>query len=398
MHCVVPFAFLTVLSLATAARAQTDESPSMVEHPSDQTVYVGGQMNFIFQRHGAFPALYTGPQSFKPTPEQSLSRLLTLQTGLRLGRGWDVVFDLESAGGRGLSDALGLAGFTDLDVVRNPSLGSAPYLARFIVHKVIALSPEEVDASPTPLALAPRLPTRRLEIRAGRLGLVDFLDVNAVGSDSHLQFTNWTIDNNGAYDYAADTRGYTYGVIVEYDTPRWSVRGAEALMPTVANGIVLDWQVARARGENVEMEWRTTTGVVLRLLGYVNHANMGDYDNAIRAFESRQDLAPIIEAHRQQGRVKGGLGANVEYTSKAGVRAFARAGWNQGNTESFAYTEVNDTAAEGFDVSGARWHRRADRLGVAAVSNGLSEAHREYLRLGGLGFLLGDGRVTCGRE
>ncbi len=77
------------------------------------------------------------------------------------------------------------------------------------------------------------------------MGIVDFFDVNAVGTDSHLQFTNWTVDNNGAYDYAADTRGYTYGLIVEYDTPRWSVRGAEALMPTVANGIVLDWHVAR---------------------------------------------------------------------------------------------------------------------------------------------------------
>ena len=38
-----------------------------------------------------------------------------------------------------------------------------------------------------------------------------------LGSDCHLQFMNWTVDNNGAWDYAADTRGYTYGVVAEYD-------------------------------------------------------------------------------------------------------------------------------------------------------------------------------------
>jgi high affinity Mn2+ porin len=219
-----------------------------------------------------------------------------------------------------------------------------------------------------------------------------------VGSDSHLQFTNWTVDNNGAYDYAADTRGYTYGLIVEYDTPRWSVRGAEALMPTVANGIVLDWHVARARGENVELELRPTRAVTVRLLGYANRADMGSYTEAIDAFRAGRDPIPTIEAHRRQGRVKYGVGANVDHTMPNGVRLFARTGWNGGDTESFAYTEVNTTAAFGGDVAGGHWHRALDRAGLAFVSNGLSAPHREYLALGGLGFLLGDGALTYGRE
>src|SRR5262249_11469271 len=161
------------------------------------------------------------------------------------------------------------------DVVRNPTLGNAPYLARLIVRKVIALSDEQVDVTPTPLSLAKRLPARRLDLRAGKLGVVDFFDVSSVGSDSHLQFTNWTVDNNGAYDYAADTRGYTYGIIIEYSAPRWVLRAAEALMPKVANGIVLDWHVARARGENVELELHLPEAITLRLLAYANHANMG---------------------------------------------------------------------------------------------------------------------------
>ncbi len=363
-----------------------------------QEFYLGGQVNLIGQAHGSFTSPYSGPHSFQSSPQSTVSDVVTLYTGLRLPHGWELVVNVESAGGRGLSDAFGLAGFTDLDVVRNPTLGNSPYLARAMVRKVIGLSSKQVDVTTSPFSLAPRLPARRLEIRAGKLGLVDFFDVNASGSDSHLQFTNWTIDNNGAYDYAADTRGYTYGVIVEIDTPRWSARGAEALMPTVANGIVLDWHVTQSRGENLELELRPTTRATVRLLGYANHANMGSYTEANQAFLNGTDPTPDIESHRQQGRTKYGVGANLEYAPLAGVRTFARAGWNSGDTESFAYTEVNDSVSAGGDLAGDRWRRPADRLGVALVSNGLSQAHREYLQLGGLGFLLGDGNLRYGRE
>ena len=86
----------------------------------------------------------------------------------------------------------------------------------------------------------------------GKFGMVDFFDVNDVGSDSHLQFMNWAIDQNGAYDFAADTRGYTWGAIVEYQDRKWGFRFAEALMPSVANGINLVWNLRRARAENYE--------------------------------------------------------------------------------------------------------------------------------------------------
>src|SRR6201999_4440875 len=123
----------------------------------------------------------------------------------------DAIVDFESAGGRGLSQALGLAGFTNLDVVRNPSLGSKPYLARVQIHQVIGLSKKLVPHDRDQFSLATEVPERRLEFRVGKMSLPDTFDANEVGSDSHLQFTNWTIDNNGAWDYAADTRGYTWG-------------------------------------------------------------------------------------------------------------------------------------------------------------------------------------------
>jgi high affinity Mn2+ porin len=125
---------------------------------------------------------------------------------------------------------------------------------------------------------------------------------------------------------------------------------------------------------------------------------MGRYDEAIQAFRNGVDPTPNIEAHRRQGRIKYGSAGNAEYTTSAGVRLFARAGWNEGRNESFAYTEVDSTAVTGIDVTGGGWKRPGDRVGTAFVSNGLSPEHREYLRLGGLGFLLGDGELNYGRE
>src|SRR5262249_18002831 len=146
-------------------------------------------------------------------------------------------------------------------------------------------------------------------------GMADFFDINSVGSDSHLQFMNWTIDNNGAYDYAADTRGYTYGALVDFENRKWAVRFAEALMPKVANGINLDWNLARARGENLEFQFEPTLingrNTTLRFLSYLNHANMGSYREAINAFLQGHDPVPDIEAHRQQGRKKYGFGFNA---------------------------------------------------------------------------------------
>ncbi len=102
----------------------------------------------------------------------------------------------------------------------------------------------------------PELPPHRLDFWFGKFGAADFFDVNAAGSDSHLQFLNWTVDNNGAYDYAADTRGYTVGAILQYQDRMWAVRFGEMLMPTVANGIDYDWNLRRSRAENIEFEYR----------------------------------------------------------------------------------------------------------------------------------------------
>jgi high affinity Mn2+ porin len=382
--------------------ADSGDALTLFPHSETSRYWISGQANIILQWHGSFPAAYSGKNSFRHVAENATSKVYTLYLGYELTHTTEVYLDMESAGGRGLSNALGLAGFTNLDVVRNPSLGDVPYVARIMIRQIIPLSDERIIAERGPLTLATSLPARRLEIRLGKFTMPDFFDVNAYGTDSHLQFLNWTVDNNGAYDYAANTRGYTDGLILEYDDHWWTVRFAEALMPKVANGIHLDADIARARAENLELEARGNqlwhrAGVV-RFLSYLNHANMGNYEEAIRDYFNDPVGPPDITATRRQGRHKYGFGLNFEQDLTSHLSAFGRLGWSDGRNESFAYTEVDRTLELGIFAKGDWWRRRNDRAGAVFNANGIVAAHQEYLALGGLGFVLGDGGLTYGPE
>ena len=387
---------------------QTDPSEdaaapnTMWAHPDASRFWISGQSNMILQGHPPFHAKYTGINSLQPYTEYKTSLLNTLFLGFQAGRNTELFLDIESAAGDGISQALGLAGFTDLDVVRNPKLGAKPYVARVMIRQIVPLGKSTVKSARTPFSLATELPARRLEFRVGRFSTADFFDVNSVGSDSHLQFLNWTVDNNGAFDYAADTRGYTWGAIVEFQDRFWGLRFGEMLMPKVANGIDLSWDLRRARAENIEAELRGSLlrgrSGAIRFLSYFNHANMDSYDQAIDNYLAGQTDDPTLTSHPLYSAVKYGFGANAEHEITADLRLFARWGWNEGKHESFAYTEADQTVAFGGDFRGVKWNRKNDKIGVAFVSNGLSAYHAEYLALGGHGFLLGDGALNYGRE
>jgi hypothetical protein len=381
---------------------ESDPIPVMFPHPETDRLWISGQANFISQWHPAFHSPYQGRNSLSPEAQDASSRVLTLYTGLRLTNAAEVLCDVQETGGHGIGEALGLAGFTNLDVVRNPTLSKAPYIARLMWHHVISLSSEDAPSSRTPFSLFSRLPLRRFEIRFGKFGLADFFDLNSYGTDSNLQFMNWTVDNNGAYDYAADTRGFTFAAMFEYHDRHWAARFAEGLMPKVANGIHLDADLGRARSENIEFEVRRAVVFkqegILRLLAYVNHANMGSYRQAIENFRAGLTPVPEITAHPLQTTAKYGFSANFEQPFNDWLGLFGRWGWNEGRHESYAYTEVDATIEFGVGASGARWSRKFDRAGLAFVSNGISRDHQQYLALGGLGFLLGDGRLNYGRE
>jgi|HubBroStandDraft_4_1064222.scaffolds.fasta_scaffold00186_10 high affinity Mn2+ porin len=378
------------------------QTQSMFELQVANKLWVSGQINFIFQTHPPFDAKYTGPNSLQPDYEKATSRVMTLYTGYRFNGSTETLVDIEEAGGQGLSTALGIAGFANLDVVRNPTLSQSPYIARAMFHGVVALSKDRIEGDPSPLSTFSELPVRRLEVRVGKFGIVDFFDVNSVGSDSHMQFMNWAIDQNGAYDFAADTRGYTWGAILEFQDRKWGFRFAEALMPTVANGIDMQWNFRRARGESYEFQLHR--GVFpkkdgeVRLLAYTNYANMGIYRVAIDQYLEGKTAKPDITNHPVQTTLKYGFGVNLEQALTPNVTAYGRFGWNNGKTESYAFTEIDQSFAGGIFVNGRKWGRAQDRFGIAAASNAISGDHRRYLALSGVGFIIGDGALNYGRE
>ena len=390
-------------SAPTPAEDTSSADPTtLFPHSESSRFWISGQANFITQWHPAFHSPYLGPNSLSPRAQDATSRVLTLLAGVEASSTTEFLLDVQETGGHGIGEALGLAGFTNLDVVRNPLLSKAPYVARLMWHQIIPLSGEKVPSERTPLSLFKELPARRVEIRFGKFSLVDFFDVNTYGSDNNFQFMNWTLDNNGAYDYAADTRGFTYAAMIEYDDRRWALRFAEGLMPKVANGINLDADLGRARSENVEFELHHTLvpkrEIILRLLGYANHANMGVYSVAIANFLAGKTPTPDITAHPLQTTTKYGFGVNVEQPVNDWLGLFARWGWNEGKHESYAYTEVDETEQLGAGAQGNKWKRKNDRAGLAFISNGISRDHQQYLALGGVGFLLGDGKLNYGRE
>jgi hypothetical protein len=383
---------------------QSDDQASpafFLHHLIRDRFWVSGQANFIFQAHTPFHSPYSGPNSFHGYGESATSRTLTLYTGVRLLRFTEAIANVDEAGGSGLSDGVGLAAYVNADVV-SPQVSRSVYLSRLFIHHTVALTADRISEEPNPFYLQPSLPRSRLEFTFGKMSLLDFFDVNAVGSDTHLQFTNVAIGNNGTYEVAADEHGFTVAGMANYEGPRVGFRFAEALLPNTQTGINLNYDVRHVHSDNFEFDYATYTlqgyATQVSALAFINHADLGNYDEANKAYLSGSDPTPDITAHRHPGTVKPGFGVNFEQELPANFRAFFRAGWNDGRYESFTFCEMNNTVSFGADLTGDAWHRKDDRIGSAWVNSGLSQQHREYLALGGLGFELGDGGLTYGRE
>jgi high affinity Mn2+ porin len=390
----VALLLLLVVALCRVSIAQ-DEPVTLFPHSENSRWWVSGQSNIIFQAHPEFHAAYSGPSSLQPAAEQVTYHVNTVYLGYQFPRGAETLFNFEWADGQGLSEAAGLAGGTNADVPRDTASGAPPrYVIRGQFHQTLRLSADDMPATRGPMALATKVPARRLEFRIGSINPPDFFDLNGVGGDTHLQFLNWTVVNNGAWDYTGHTRGYTYGILAEYQSRRWGFRFAETLMAKEANGYRLDWDLRRARSETYELELRPALLKdrlsIVRLLAFENHANMGDYRAAVARYLANQDSRPIIENTRAQSTVKYGFGVNAEQELPHDLRVFLRLGWNEGRHESYAYTEVNSTFSAGADLAGGLWHRALDKIGAALVTNGISADHQNYLRYGGIGILLGD--------
>lgn len=381
----------------------TDSAKSRTEPAPWAAALLGAQIDLIGQRLGAFHSPYEGPNSLDPRGDAQISQAYGVYVGARIGTRFSAYVDAEMVRGAGISRVVGLGGLTNGDVIRQGSanLGTGPYLARAFVRYVVPLARATYDtANRAPDQMPELVPSRRLEISAGKLAVSDLFDLNRYANSPRTQFMNWGLFQNTAWDFAADTRGYTNGIEIGYVARDWALRFGSFQMPTQANGNVFDADVARARGDNLELTLAPKKdGATLRLLAFINHARMGRYAAALAA-GAAHDTAPSIVADERVGRVKYGFGMNLEQplADSGETGAFVRMGWNEGATESFAFAEVEHHLSSGVQVSGAHWSRKSDRLGVALLLSGLGSLHHQYLAAGGSGFLLGDGALSYSVE
>jgi high affinity Mn2+ porin len=348
--------------------------------------------------HPSFAAKYSGPNSLGAASESATAFVSTLYLDHRLWPGGELLFDPEISGGKGLSSTLGVAAFPTGIVYRVGDPAPAAYVARLAVSQTFGLGGGRVTNEAGPNELADTRDRDVLAITVGRLSVTDVFDDNRYAHDATERFFNWALFASGAWDYPADTRGYTYGVLADLAIDWWSARAGIALEPKFANEAQMDWRVGKAHGLMAEYEARYNIngqrGAVSTLV-FLNEERAGSYAQVL-ANPALYDND--ITKTRQDGRLKYGIALSLEQQIRPGTGAFLRLSANDGATESWAFTEIDRSFATGIVQDGALWHRDRDEAGAAVVINGLSSLHRAYLAGGGLGFILGDGALNYGPE
>jgi hypothetical protein len=409
---------LGLLTGAAPARAQGEPTPPpspgegeqqpatpAAENSHSASCELGFQSTLIGQQLFGFRSPYQGPRSLAPQSDFEETNTYTIYAGARPFRNFEIYANPEVARGNGVGGTVGLAGYVNGEVVRIGAIGKGPYFARYFARWTLATGRGTETVAAGENQIAGSRPSHRFVFTAGKFAVTDLFDVNAYANNARTQFMNWALITDAAYDYAADTRGYSRGIALEWLHPRWGVRAGSLQMPTVANGPNLAGDLLHNQGDEVELEIHPgffgsrLPPATVRLMGYLNLAHMGNYRDAL-ALAARTGTTPDITAVRRVGAAKYGLCLGLEQPlADAGATGlFARLGWNDGQTESFAFTECDRTASAGVQVAGNRWHRPRDRFGLGLVANGLSDAHSAYLAAGGIGFQLGDGRLNYGME
>jgi len=386
------------LALCAAALPLAAQDPAPAPAPERWNLY--WQATSIGQYHGSFHSPYSGPFSLLAHPEAEASLTTTLFLGWRPFRDTQVYFDPEIAGGRGFSSTAGVANFPNGEMPRVSTATPKPYPARLYITQDFGFGDAREAVESDENQLAGSRPVTRYSIAAGRFAVTDFFDGNRYTHDPRTQFMGWGVMYNGAWDYPADTRGYTWGWVHEFHARRWSLRYASVAEPRVPNGLRIDRRLLRDHGDAFEGEIRGKLGGhdgAVRILHYRNHTDSGSYADALRV-AAQSGATPDVEAVHRAGTLKYGFGLSADQEIAAGIGVFVRLGWNDGKTASFAFTAIDRLATAGVSVAGDRWKRPHDTAASEWTVGGISGVHRSYLERGGSDFLIGDGTLRYGRE
>ncbi len=357
------------------------------------------QATTVQQRKPAFNEAYSGPNSLGAARDHGWSSTATLFLGARAWAGGEFYLNPEMAMGLPFSNLTGLGGFTNGELAKTSGNNPTFYRARLFLRQTwnIGAATEAVESEQN--QLAGKSSAERWVLTAGNFSAADVFDDNAYSHEPRRQFLNWSIMTHGAWDYPADSRGYTVGAALEYYLGDWALRVGRFMQPKQSNGLALNPRIFDSYGDVAEAEYGYTVNNQpgrVRLLAFRNMARMASYQAALDA-SAASGAAPDINGVRDK-RSKTGYGLNLEQALGKDVGVFLRASRADGRTETFAFAEIDQSISGGIDIKGGGWSRANDNVGLAVARNALSSAHRQYLQQGGLGFFLGDGRLDYGAE
>ena len=376
--------FLGLLLLPVLARAE--------DEPEDWAVHA--QATAVVQWHPAFHADYDGPRSLDPKDQGNETSDATLYAGFRPWQGGEFWANLELDQGFGLSDTMGVAGFTSGEAYK---VGEhRPYfrLPRAFFRQSFDLGGDSQSVESDLNQLAGANTADRLVLTLGKFSVVDIFDTNQYAHDPRQDFLNWAIIDLGAFDYAADAWGFTYGMAAELSMGDWTGRLGVFDGSDHPNVKELDPIPFDQTQEMLEIEHRHhlfgQEGKV-KLLGFLTEARLGSYDDAI-ALGQASGTTPDTSLVRKM-REKAGAGINIEQPLSEDAGLFLRAGLTQGNAEPYEFADIDRALSFGASSAGAAWDRPHDRIGSALAFNQISEAAKRYFQAGGLGILVGDGQL-----
>ena len=380
-------AALIVALLPALVRAQT---------PEPESWNAKFQSTYVWQGKRPFSAAYSGRNSLTVDDEDSYSFTATAALGFRPWKGGELYVNPEAAQGVPLSGLTGLGGFTNGEIARTTGPTLKLYRARLFLRQTWGMGGEQQVVESDANQLAGVVDQRRWVLTAGNLSVIDIFDDNAYNHDPRTQFLNWSLFTHGAYDFAADARGYSWGVALEWYRDAWAVRAGRFIQPRQPNQQQLDRDIFQHYGDQIELEHAHAIGDQpgkLRVLWFRNRAKMSRFQDALN-LAAQTGGTPDINAVRTGEQSKHGFGLNVEQAVSSDIGLFARASWADGRTETYAFTEIDRSLSGGVLIKGSAWKRGQDNVGIAVARNGLSQVRRNYLAAGGFGFFIGDGRLN----
>jgi high affinity Mn2+ porin len=358
----------------------------------DETFAVHGQFTYIEQETSGFNAPYRGANSLSPNTGAETTDA-TLYLGARPWSGAEVWINGELDQGFGLDNTLGVAGFPSGEAYKVGK--DQPYfrLQRTFIRQTFDLQGAEQKVEAGANQLGGARSDNRLVLWLGKFSVVDVFDNNQYAHDAREDFLNWAVIDTGTFDYAADPWGYTAGAALEWYQDSWALRAGLFDLSEVPNSVHLEPGFHEFQTD-LELEHRHQIGDKsgrLLVTAFQSRARMGLLDQAVETAQSTGGPVDIAAVRRYRSRFGGSLSLEQQLTADLG--AFVRAGKAGGNVETYEFTDIDRTLAAGLSLQGSRWHRPGDTVGLAAIDNGISAARESYLNAGGLGILIGDGKL-----